>query len=138
VRLVFLLADNASLPATLIDIDRGPAEMFRRRVRDAGLIVQTFTSADGLAFEVRHALAELAEHQPPAPPLAKPTAEPRWQVGPVLELARAQVRAADDFPYRLVGARQAGLSSVYVRQDITESRPAADARATTDGQHILD
>jgi hypothetical protein len=38
-------------------------------------------------------------------------------------LVEAQLRAADDFPYRLVGARRSSLSAVYVRQQMTESRP---------------
>ena len=38
----------------------------------------------------------------------------------------AQVRAADDFPYRLVGARRSGLSAVYVRQEVAESRPSPE------------
>ena len=36
------------------------------------------------------------------------------------DLAHAQVRAADDFPYRLVGARRSSLSAVYIRQEVTE------------------
>jgi hypothetical protein len=42
--------------------------------------------------------------------------------GEINDLVHAQVRAADDFPYRLVGARRSSLSAVYVRQDVTESR----------------
>ncbi|REE99173.1 caspase, EACC1-associated type [Thermomonospora umbrina] len=40
-------------------------------------------------------------------------------------LVNAQLRAADDFPYRLVGARRSGLSTVYVRQEVTAHAEAA-------------
>src|SRR3954449_9097526 len=47
-RLVFLLRDNAELPAEMQDADRAAIDGFRQRLRQAGLIVSEFTSADGL------------------------------------------------------------------------------------------
>ena len=38
-------------------------EGFRQRLRDAGLVVRVFTSADGLELEVFHALTDLARHR---------------------------------------------------------------------------
>jgi hypothetical protein len=46
-RLVFLLEETAGGPG-LSDADRGPVERFRQRMRDSGMIVCGFTSADGL------------------------------------------------------------------------------------------
>ena len=54
-RLIFLLEDSAC-PPELSDADRGPVDRFRQRLRDAGLIVRTFVSADRLELEVFHAL----------------------------------------------------------------------------------
>ena len=59
-RLVFLLEEAASLPDGQADADRGPVEGFRQRLRDAGLVVRSFTSDAGLELEVFHALTELA------------------------------------------------------------------------------
>jgi hypothetical protein len=58
-RLVFLLDKPAGLPTTLIDADRGAVERFRQRLRGAGLVVRTFSSADALELEVFHALTEV-------------------------------------------------------------------------------
>jgi Domain of unknown function (DUF4062)/Tetratricopeptide repeat len=58
-RLVFLLDDIACSP-DLSDADRGPVGRFRQRLRDAGLIVRSFTSAASLELEVFHALSERA------------------------------------------------------------------------------
>lgn len=52
----------------------------------------------------------------------------------IVELLRAQERAAEDMPYRLPGAKRPSLSTVYVRQDLgqpvddspTEARAAED------------
>ena len=48
----------------------------------------------------------------------------------LVELARAQKRAADAFPYQLAGAQRTRLSTVYVRQQLhrttTESSPTGD------------
>ena len=57
-RLVFLLDQPAGLSATLVDPDRGAVEGFRQRLRSAGLVVRTFTSAAALELEVFHALTE--------------------------------------------------------------------------------
>ena len=65
-RLVFLL-DEAACPVDLGEADRGRAEEFRQRLRDSGLVVRTFRSADGLELEVFHALHELAGDGLPAP-----------------------------------------------------------------------
>ncbi|MGI8445844.1 MAG: FxSxx-COOH system tetratricopeptide repeat protein [Streptosporangiaceae bacterium] len=58
-RLIFLLDDTAC-PAGFRDADSGRALRFRQQLRDAGLIVRSFTSGDGLELEVFHALSELA------------------------------------------------------------------------------
>ena len=58
-RLVFLL-DDIACPPELSDADRGPVDRFRQRLRDAGLIVRSFTSAASLELEVFHALTERA------------------------------------------------------------------------------
>ncbi|MGO9220124.1 MAG: FxSxx-COOH system tetratricopeptide repeat protein, partial [Streptosporangiaceae bacterium] len=62
-RLVFLLED-AACPSQLNDTDRGPVERFRQRLRDAGLVVRSFTSGAGLELEVFHALSELTVQDP--------------------------------------------------------------------------
>jgi transcriptional regulator with XRE-family HTH domain len=67
-RLVFLLDEIAGL-ADPADPLLGPAEQFRQRLR-TGLIVRTFTSADGLELEVYHALSELNRGRPAGSPVA--------------------------------------------------------------------
>ena len=62
-RLVFLLEEKAC-PSYLKDVNRGPVERFRQRLRNAGLIVRSFTSDDNLELEVFHALTELADFSP--------------------------------------------------------------------------
>ena len=57
-RLVFLLAEAACTPG-LADVDLGPVEGFRKRLREAGLIVREFTSSESLELEVFHALTDL-------------------------------------------------------------------------------
>jgi hypothetical protein len=75
-RLVFLL-DEAACPPSLADVDRGPVEVFRQRLRDAGLVVRSFTSGDGLELEVFHALSELTGGRPSAGP-----AQSDWRAAP--------------------------------------------------------
>jgi tetratricopeptide (TPR) repeat protein len=58
-RLVFLLDETADPPADPADTDGGAVAAFRQRLREAGLIVATFTSVDGLELEVFHALKEV-------------------------------------------------------------------------------
>ena len=77
-RLVFLLAETAGL-ADPADPGRAPAEQFRHRLRDAGLIVRTFTTADGLELEVYHALAELSRSRPTEPPVAFAVLLQQWR-----------------------------------------------------------
>src|SRR5215472_14232585 len=60
-RLVFLLGEDADVPAALADADRGAVDGFRRRLRDAGLLVREFSSDAGLELEVFHALRDLPE-----------------------------------------------------------------------------
>ena len=62
-RLIFLLEDSAC-PPELSDADRGPVERFRQRLRDAGLVVRSFSSGAGLELEVFHALSELTVRDP--------------------------------------------------------------------------
>ena len=59
-RLVFLLAEPACPPG-LADVDLGPVEGFRKRLREAGLIVREFASSESLELEVFHALTDLAK-----------------------------------------------------------------------------
>jgi tetratricopeptide (TPR) repeat protein len=65
-RLVFLL-DEAVNPAALSGEDGDRVADFRQRLRDGGLIVRTFSSADGLELEIFHALRELAGDGLPGP-----------------------------------------------------------------------
>jgi hypothetical protein len=58
-RLVFLLEETACLPG-MADADRRLAEGFREQLRHAGLVVRSFSSAEGLELEVFHALSELS------------------------------------------------------------------------------
>ena len=72
-RLVFLLADGGTVPADLIDADRGTVDAFRQRLRAAGLIIREFASAEHLELEVFHALTDLgAGTRPIAPETAAP------------------------------------------------------------------
>jgi tetratricopeptide (TPR) repeat protein len=65
-RLVFLL-DETAFPHAPSDVDRGLVNRFRQRLRNADLVVRTFTSSDRLELEVFHALTALArEVQKPA------------------------------------------------------------------------
>ena len=59
-RLVFLLAD-AACPPGLSDSNRAAVTGFRRRLKEAGVIVRFFSSSEGLELEVFHALKELAD-----------------------------------------------------------------------------
>ena len=58
-RLVFLL-DETACPLAFRDADRRLVDRFRQQLRDAGLIVRSFTSGDRLELEIFHALSELA------------------------------------------------------------------------------
>jgi tetratricopeptide (TPR) repeat protein len=58
-RLVFLLEETAAAAAGSADADPGPVQRFRQRLREAGVIVRGFTTADGLELEAFHALREL-------------------------------------------------------------------------------
>src|SRR5262249_37218560 len=55
-RLVFLLDRPGDLPPALVDTDPRPVGEFRKRLREAGLIVATFTSADNLELKTFHTL----------------------------------------------------------------------------------
>ena len=51
---------------------------------------------------------------------------PEWSMSPALAgFLRGQVRAADVFPYRLAGARSFGLTTVYIRQNVTSPSAVA-------------
>jgi hypothetical protein len=65
-RLVFLL-DEATHPTALSEADSDRAEEFRQRLRDSGLLIRMFGSADGLELEVFHALSERTADRPPVP-----------------------------------------------------------------------
>jgi hypothetical protein len=63
-RLVFLLDEPGLVPGGLVDADRVLVDGFRQRLRDAGLIVRGFATADGVELEVFHGLTELAPGGP--------------------------------------------------------------------------
>ena len=63
-RLIFLL-DEIACPQDLRDADRGPVDRFRQQLREAGLIVRSFSSAASLELEVFHALSERASSAVP-------------------------------------------------------------------------
>ena len=70
-RLVFVLDTNSPEvgipPARLIDLESGARqEAFRRRIRDIGLVIGSFTNPAGLEQLVERSLRELAD-RPPAP-----------------------------------------------------------------------
>ncbi|MEU8802439.1 caspase family protein [Spirillospora sp. NPDC048819] len=46
------------------------------------------------------------------------------------DLVHAQLRAADDFPYQLVGARQTSLASVYIRQEVSATHAEGKPKGT--------
>lgn len=60
-RLVFLMEGIPEAAEGLADPDRGAVEGFRRRLRETGLIIRHFATADSLELEVFHALSELAD-----------------------------------------------------------------------------
>src|SRR5262249_55459177 len=85
-RLVFLLDETADLPADLVDADRTAVDQFRQRLREAGLICTSFTTADGLELAAFHALKELAGTDARAVPRQLPAAVSHF-AGRVGELA---------------------------------------------------
>src|SRR5262249_12829891 len=58
-RLVFLLDKPVDLPPELVDADTRAVGEFRKRLREAGLLVATFTSAEDLELKTFHALTQL-------------------------------------------------------------------------------
>jgi tetratricopeptide (TPR) repeat protein len=96
-RLVFLLAGAGSQPTGPADADRLAAEGFRRRLREAGLIVRTFTSDSSLELEVFHALTDLTAGRGGAVPQQLPASTPHF-TGRFTELAALNglVRGAAD------------------------------------------
>ena len=62
-RLVFLL-DEMACPPGLRDASSTRVRQFRQQLRDAGLIVRSFTSGDNLELEVFHALSDLIVQGP--------------------------------------------------------------------------
>src|SRR5262249_16341452 len=82
-RLVFLLDQDAAVPTRLVDMDRRSVEGFRQRLRDAGVIVKTFTDAGGLGEAVLHARGELRQQREaavdPSGAVISPTRRP-WAV----------------------------------------------------------
>jgi tetratricopeptide (TPR) repeat protein len=86
-RLVFLVDDVDDLPGLATDADRTAVEGFRRRLREAGLIVRTFTSAAALELEIFHALVETVDLRRPPPPRQLPPGV-RGFTGRAAELAK--------------------------------------------------
>jgi hypothetical protein len=87
-RLVFLQEDVPGRASRLADADRSLVQGFRKRLRDAGLIVRDFSTASGLELEVFHALSELAN----GASLAPGDDEPGRGTFARLRRLRAQVR----------------------------------------------
>jgi tetratricopeptide (TPR) repeat protein len=84
-RLVFLLDKTAAYvgipPDELIDHQFGARqEAFRARVRDSGLVAQSFASPDQLRRLVEHALRELAERRRGAGPLPPGSVLRVWNI----------------------------------------------------------
>jgi WD40 repeat protein len=71
-RLIFLLDDEAPLPPRLVDSNRERVAGFRDRLRQAGVIVRNFMTADALEAAISQALSQL-----PDAPLV-----PGWGVRP--------------------------------------------------------
>jgi tetratricopeptide (TPR) repeat protein len=69
-RLVFVLEDSPGMTLGMADAERGAAEGFRQRVRDAGLVICSFSSADGLELAVFQALTGLVGRGSAAPGMA--------------------------------------------------------------------
>lgn len=120
-RLAFLLDEEASgLPPEAADADRGAVEGFRQRLRDAGLVVRSFATADRLELEVFHALSELASSESPAA-MAGPSAPPFG--------ARLRQLRTDSGMTQEELARAAGVSARSVRD--LERGKTATARKDT-------
>jgi tetratricopeptide (TPR) repeat protein len=85
-RLVFLLEGGTDSSQSLADADLRQVDAFRQRLRDAGLIVRTFTSDTALELEVFHALSELPGGRSGMVPRQLPAAVPHL-AGRVAELA---------------------------------------------------
>jgi transcriptional regulator with XRE-family HTH domain len=77
-RLVFLLDETAD-PSDPGEGSADPAGQFRQRLRAAGLIVRTFTSADGLELEIFHALSELSRATPAQSPVTFAALLQQWR-----------------------------------------------------------
>src|SRR5262249_54549276 len=85
-RLVFLLDETGDVPAGLVDADHTAGGGFRRRLREAGLIVASFSTVDGLELAVFHALKELTGADARSVPRQLPAA-PAHFAGRARELA---------------------------------------------------
>lgn len=97
-RLAFLLTGEPGTEGHPFSADRSTARGFRQRVRDAGLIFRSFSSADGLELELFHALTELAGHHRISPRTVSPRVSlpprPRLLAGRPELLARLTARLA--------------------------------------------
>ncbi len=60
--------------ADRVDVDRVAVDQFRQRLRDAGLIVASFATVDGLELAVFQTLGELASANARAVPRQLPAA----------------------------------------------------------------
>jgi Domain of unknown function (DUF4062) len=114
-RLVFLLDPDAPVPRRLVDVDGRSVEAFRRRLRDAGVIVRMFTDAGDLGGAVLHALSQL-KAKPPAAGAgrpASPSSRRPWMVpaptGPLVE--RPELAAALVAGLTAAGAAAVGLTA---------------------------
>jgi WD40 repeat protein len=83
-RMLFLLDEDATVPRRLVDVDGRRIERFRRRLRDSGLIVQTFATTGDLGEAILHALGDLRAGHAATAPVHKPWMVPA-EMTPVIE-----------------------------------------------------
>jgi WD40 repeat protein len=151
-RLLFLLDEDAPMPPRLVDTDRAAVNAFRGRLRDAGVIVQEFTSTGGLEAAVLHALNQLREPRDTVPaPHGLATQKP--EMSPLLpglvvdrralakELA-AELTAVGSAAGAVVGLEGAGgfgkttlATAVCQRPDVEERFPGGRLWVTV-GENI--
>lgn len=134
-RLAFLLDEGAQgLPPEATDADLGPVEGFRQRLRDAGLVVRSFDSADRLELEVFHALRELAA-SPPRPRRPRPATARKKAAAAlagVLVLATAVALAGHSlFASAAPHPRAGSATRPAAAGPVTAPAPAPSAPAST-------
>ncbi|GAA4505063.1 hypothetical protein GCM10023191_060290 [Actinoallomurus oryzae] len=123
-RLVFLLDEDFPLPPRLIDADRSAIDDFRGRLSDAGIVIDTFTSAEDLTGKVLHAILSQARAAVSGPP-AGPDDQESFAVATAAYLSRLERRYRRLDLDVLTPAEHDDhipilLRSVFVPQDVRE------------------